>query len=139
MTPYMTKDTADGPIDFSVHMTEWEPGAEVDEHLHDGAMYALIISHLLSSLQSVKHHPSPAARQAPYITRRHHFASGITISHQALPEQYRIQGSWRTDVYDHPSNPQGCGHRSHPAQSIPRWTDGFGTIRRLRSGSLMEP
>ncbi|MGP1419508.1 MAG: cupin domain-containing protein [Sphaerochaetaceae bacterium] len=41
MTPYMTKDTADGPIDFSVHMTEWEPGAEVDEHLHDGATEAM--------------------------------------------------------------------------------------------------
>lgn len=44
MTPFMTTDTADGKIDFSVHMTEWESGAQVDEHMHTDsteAMYCL--------------------------------------------------------------------------------------------------
>ena len=44
MTPIMTAEMVDHPMDFSVHMTEWEPGAEVDEHLHPDAtevMYCL--------------------------------------------------------------------------------------------------
>lgn len=38
MMPYMMPDTASCPIDFSVHLTEWEPGSQVDEHLHQDAM-----------------------------------------------------------------------------------------------------
>lgn len=38
MVPYMMTDTASCPIDFSVHLTEWEPGGQVDEHCHEGAM-----------------------------------------------------------------------------------------------------
>lgn len=38
MMPYMVPETADCPIDFSVHITEWEPGNQVDEHCHDKAM-----------------------------------------------------------------------------------------------------
>ena len=30
MTPFMTSDTASGDIPFSIHMAQWEPGAEVD-------------------------------------------------------------------------------------------------------------
>ncbi len=41
MTPYMTPDTADCHLDFSIHMTEWEPGAQVDEHSHADAMEAM--------------------------------------------------------------------------------------------------
>lgn len=38
MMPYMMPETADCPIDFSVHLTEWEPGGQVDDHLHADAM-----------------------------------------------------------------------------------------------------
>jgi len=38
MTPYMMPDTASCPIDFSTHMTEWEPGGQVDEHFHANGM-----------------------------------------------------------------------------------------------------
>jgi len=38
MTPYMMPDTATCPIDFSIHLTEWEPGSQVDEHMHEAAM-----------------------------------------------------------------------------------------------------
>lgn len=41
MTPYMMPETATSHIDFSIHMTEWEPGAEVDEHIHDSGMEAM--------------------------------------------------------------------------------------------------
>ena len=41
MIPYMMPDTADCPINFSIHLTEWEPGSKVDEHLHEGAMEAM--------------------------------------------------------------------------------------------------
>ncbi len=41
MTPMMTTDTADRPIDFSIHMTEWAPGAKVDEHIHESATEAM--------------------------------------------------------------------------------------------------
>lgn len=34
MTPLMTTDTTDKEIPFSVHTTEWEPGAQVDLHSH---------------------------------------------------------------------------------------------------------
>ena len=34
ITPIMTTDTASDPIDFSIHMTEWAPGAKVDNHMH---------------------------------------------------------------------------------------------------------
>lgn len=37
MTPYMTSDTASGPIDFSIHHTVLHPGAEVDEHAHESS------------------------------------------------------------------------------------------------------
>lgn len=38
MMPYMMPDTATCPIQFSVHLTEWNPGSQVDEHLHEDAM-----------------------------------------------------------------------------------------------------
>ncbi len=38
MTPMMMPDTADAPLNYSVHMTEWEPGSQVDDHLHPDAM-----------------------------------------------------------------------------------------------------
>lgn len=38
MVPYMMADNADCPINFSVHMTEWEAGSQVDEHVHPDAM-----------------------------------------------------------------------------------------------------
>ena len=41
LTPYMMPDTASCPINFSVHLTEWAPGSQVDEHLHPGAMEAM--------------------------------------------------------------------------------------------------
>lgn len=41
MTPLMTTDIEKRPIDFSIHMTEWEEGAEVDEHLHEDATEAM--------------------------------------------------------------------------------------------------
>lgn len=41
MTPIMTTDIEKRPIDFSIHMTEWEEGAEVDEHKHDDATEAM--------------------------------------------------------------------------------------------------
>ena len=41
ITPYMMPDTASCPIDFSVHLTEWAPGSQVDEHLHPTAMEAM--------------------------------------------------------------------------------------------------
>lgn len=33
----MTTDQTDEPIDFSIHYTEWEPGAEIDTHQHPNA------------------------------------------------------------------------------------------------------
>lgn len=44
MTPIMTAEMIDHPIAFSIHMTEWPSGAEVDEHAHPDAtevMYCL--------------------------------------------------------------------------------------------------
>lgn len=44
ITPIMTADMVDFPTDFSVHMTEWDLGAEVDNHVHPYAtevMYCL--------------------------------------------------------------------------------------------------
>lgn len=41
MTPYMMPDTASCPVNFSIHLTEWEPGAEVDEHAHPDGMEAM--------------------------------------------------------------------------------------------------
>ena len=41
MTPYMTPDTTSYPIDFSVHITEWAPGSQVDEHMHPDSMEAM--------------------------------------------------------------------------------------------------
>lgn len=41
MTPMMTTDTTDDPISFSVHMTEWAPGAQVDNHLHETSTEAM--------------------------------------------------------------------------------------------------
>ncbi len=38
MTPMMMPDTADCPINYSIHMTEWNPGSQVDDHLHEDAM-----------------------------------------------------------------------------------------------------
>ena len=38
IVPYMTPETADCPIDFSVHITEWAPGDQVDNHCHGDAM-----------------------------------------------------------------------------------------------------
>lgn len=38
MMPYMMPDTASCPIDFSVHLTEWGPGSQVDEHCHEDAL-----------------------------------------------------------------------------------------------------
>ena len=38
MIPYMMSDTASCPINFSVHLTTWEPGSQVDEHMHPDAM-----------------------------------------------------------------------------------------------------
>ncbi len=37
MTPIMTKDQVTEHIDFSTHYTEWDPGAEIDEHMHPDA------------------------------------------------------------------------------------------------------
>ncbi len=41
MTPFMTTDTTSHTLPFSVHMTEWEPGCQVDPHLHENAMEAM--------------------------------------------------------------------------------------------------
>ena len=41
MTPIMTTDTASDPIDFSIHMTEWAPGAKVDNHMHQDSTEAM--------------------------------------------------------------------------------------------------
>ncbi|MCI8649625.1 MAG: cupin domain-containing protein [Anaerotruncus sp.] len=41
MMPYMMPDTASCPVNFSVHLTEWDPGSQVDEHLHEAAIEAM--------------------------------------------------------------------------------------------------
>lgn len=41
MVPYMMADTASIPLPFSVHLTEWGPGSQVDEHAHGDAMEAM--------------------------------------------------------------------------------------------------
>ncbi len=41
MIPFMMGDTAELPVDFSVHITEWEPGSQVDDHMHPDAMEAM--------------------------------------------------------------------------------------------------
>ena len=41
ITPIMTTDTASDPIDFSIHMTEWAPGAKVDNHMHQDSTEAM--------------------------------------------------------------------------------------------------
>lgn len=41
MTPYMMPDTAGRDLDFSLHMAEWQPGAEVDEHAHESGLEAM--------------------------------------------------------------------------------------------------
>ena len=37
----MITDTASDPIDFSIHMTEWAPGAKVDNHMHQDSTEAM--------------------------------------------------------------------------------------------------
>ena len=41
MTPLMTTDQTERDIPFSVHITEWEPGRQVDMHIHEAAMEAM--------------------------------------------------------------------------------------------------
>ena len=41
ITHIMTTDTASDPIDFSIHMTEWAPGAKVDNHMHQDSTEAM--------------------------------------------------------------------------------------------------
>ena len=41
ITPIMITDTASDPIDFSPHMTEWAPGAKVDNHMHQDSTEAM--------------------------------------------------------------------------------------------------
>lgn len=44
ITPVMMAEAAGCPAEFSVHITEWEPGSQVDDHFHDDyteAMYCL--------------------------------------------------------------------------------------------------
>jgi mannose-6-phosphate isomerase-like protein (cupin superfamily) len=73
MTPIMTTDQTDKPIDFSVHMTEWEIGAKVDEHIHedstevmycisgegkasvDGVEYDFVPDSMIAALPGMKH------------------------------------------------------------------------------------
>lgn len=73
ITPIMTSDKTDKDIDFSVHMTEWESGAKVDEHLHetatevmycisgrgvavvDGVEYDFIPDSMITALPMMKH------------------------------------------------------------------------------------
>ena len=42
MTPLMVTDHVDREIPFSVHFTEWEPGGQVDMHIHEDAMEAML-------------------------------------------------------------------------------------------------
>ena len=42
MTPLMVKDNAGREIPFSVHFTEWEPGKQVDPHIHPDSMEAML-------------------------------------------------------------------------------------------------
>ncbi len=35
--PFMMADNTHCPADFSVHLTEWEPGSQVDDHSHEDA------------------------------------------------------------------------------------------------------
>ena len=41
MTPLFMGDTSECPTNFSVHVTEWEPGCRVDLHNHPSGMEAM--------------------------------------------------------------------------------------------------
>lgn len=42
ITPiFMGDDDVITETNFSIHMTEWDPGCTIDEHLHDSAMEAM--------------------------------------------------------------------------------------------------
>jgi len=73
MTPIMTAEMVDHPIDFSVHMTEWEPGAEVDLHAHEDAtevMYCLS-GHGEASVDGVVYDFVPDSMIAAFPGHRH--------------------------------------------------------------------
>lgn len=73
MTPLMTSDTTDAPIDFSVHMTEWEPGAEVDEHAHQNATEVMfcISGHGVATVNGVKYDFAPESMIAALPGDKH--------------------------------------------------------------------
>lgn len=41
ITPIMTSDLVKRSLDFSIHMTEWDPGTKVDLHSHPDATEAM--------------------------------------------------------------------------------------------------
>ena len=61
MIPFMMRDTASCPTDFSVHITEWEPGSQVDDHLHEDAMEAMfcISGHGTASVNGTEYDLAP--------------------------------------------------------------------------------
>ena len=86
MTPIMTAEMVDHPMDFSVHMTEWEPGAEVDLHTHPDAtevMYCLS-GHGVASVDGVKYDFVPDSMIAAFPGHMHQIKNTGTESLKVL-------------------------------------------------------
>lgn len=43
LTPYLMTENAPAPMDFSVHLCEWEPGKKNDLHTHEDATEAMFV------------------------------------------------------------------------------------------------
>lgn len=86
MTPIMTAEMVDHPIDFSVHMTEWEPGAEVDLHIHPDStevMYCLS-GHGVASVDGVEYDFVPDSMISAFPGHKHQIKNTGTESLKVL-------------------------------------------------------
>ena len=73
IVPYMTPETADRPINFSVHLTQWEPGDQVDDHLHEDAMEVMycVSGHGTAWVDGVEYDLAPNSMIAAGAGQRH--------------------------------------------------------------------
>ncbi|MGH0052904.1 MAG: cupin domain-containing protein [Sphaerochaetaceae bacterium] len=57
MTPIMTRDQTDEHIDFSTHYTEWDAGAEIDEHMHPASTEVMfcVSGHGVASVDGIEY------------------------------------------------------------------------------------
>lgn len=73
IVPFMMADNAACPVDFSVHITEWVPGSQVDEHTHEDAMEVMfcISGHGVASVEDQVYDFCPDSMIAAAPGQRH--------------------------------------------------------------------